>query len=293
MTHSQRHAFLIMAHDNWYVLEKLMRLLDGDWIDIFLHIDKKSKDFNIEYFKSICSNARVFFTRRHNVSWGNETQVRAEMTLFRSAYKNGPYHYYHFLSGSDLPIKTRDYIYHFFEFKDCNYLTVESDVSPYLWRLQTYINVFRQTWLPLFIRRRLNVASEIVQYKLSVNRLKWLKRHYSIIGKGYNWCDLPHKSVEVLMGAASDIRRFCRFTHCSDEMYKQTVLLNRCAREIGEMAPEDIRMIEWMPDGIHPRVFSTSDLSALLDENNPCLFARKFDARIDSTVVDTIYSKLS
>ena len=49
----QRHAYLIMAHNNWYTLEKLIRLLDVPWNDIYLHIDKKVKDFSQEYYKSI------------------------------------------------------------------------------------------------------------------------------------------------------------------------------------------------------------------------------------------------
>lgn len=39
---NRRHAYLIMAHNQWDVLEQLLRALDDPRNDIFLHIDKKT-----------------------------------------------------------------------------------------------------------------------------------------------------------------------------------------------------------------------------------------------------------
>lgn len=38
-----KHAYLIMAHGNWKILELLLKLLDFENNDIFLHIDEKAK----------------------------------------------------------------------------------------------------------------------------------------------------------------------------------------------------------------------------------------------------------
>lgn len=46
---------------------------------------------------------------------GGISQVVAEMTLFRTAFDNGPYSFYHLLSGTDLPIKSQDYIHKFMD----------------------------------------------------------------------------------------------------------------------------------------------------------------------------------
>lgn len=78
-----RHAFLIMAHNNWYTLEKLIQIIDAPWNDIYLHIDSKSKDFNKNYFLSLPKNAAIHLTKRHSVTWGNESQIKAEMELFK------------------------------------------------------------------------------------------------------------------------------------------------------------------------------------------------------------------
>lgn len=41
---SERHAYLIMAHNNFYILEKLLILLDDPRNDIYIHIDKKCQN---------------------------------------------------------------------------------------------------------------------------------------------------------------------------------------------------------------------------------------------------------
>lgn len=46
-----KHAFLIIAHNNWWQLKKLIECLDSDTHDIYVHVDKKSKDFDESYFK--------------------------------------------------------------------------------------------------------------------------------------------------------------------------------------------------------------------------------------------------
>ena len=49
-----KHAYLIMAHNNFGILEKLLMLLDDQRNDIYIHIDKKVKDFDFHYFSYIC-----------------------------------------------------------------------------------------------------------------------------------------------------------------------------------------------------------------------------------------------
>ena len=51
-----KHAYLIVAHNNFYILEKLIRLIDDTRNDIYLHIDKKTKNFDFEYFKNMGIN---------------------------------------------------------------------------------------------------------------------------------------------------------------------------------------------------------------------------------------------
>ena len=47
-----KHAYLIMAHNEFYILEKLLKLIDDERNDIYLHIDKKAKNFNFDKIKN-------------------------------------------------------------------------------------------------------------------------------------------------------------------------------------------------------------------------------------------------
>ena len=61
---------------------------------------------------SSCSN--VWKMKTIKVYWGDISLVKVEYLLFESALSHGPYAYYHLLSGTDLPIKSQDYIHAFF-----------------------------------------------------------------------------------------------------------------------------------------------------------------------------------
>ena len=83
-----RHAYLIMAHNNFKILEKTIMLLDDKFNDIYIHIDKKVSNFNYDYYKSLVKNSNIIFTERIDVKWGSFRQIQCEYILFKEAYKN-------------------------------------------------------------------------------------------------------------------------------------------------------------------------------------------------------------
>ena len=65
-----KHAYLIMAHNEPYILEKLLKLIDDERNDIYLHIDKKWKEFDFEKFKKFVTKGHFYFNDRLDVKWG-------------------------------------------------------------------------------------------------------------------------------------------------------------------------------------------------------------------------------
>ena len=49
----KKHAYLIMAHNNWKILEKLLILLDDKRNDIYLHIDLKSDFIDFSSMRAV------------------------------------------------------------------------------------------------------------------------------------------------------------------------------------------------------------------------------------------------
>lgn len=52
------HAYLIMAHNNFYTLEILLRMIDDSRNDIFVHVDKKVESFDYNYYHAIVKNPK-------------------------------------------------------------------------------------------------------------------------------------------------------------------------------------------------------------------------------------------
>lgn len=110
-----RHAYLIAAHDNYYVLEQLMRLLDDPRNDIYLHVDAKARDFDPSRFGRLCRHSSATLLPRMKVYWGDYSQVESVLRMLTVALnKNANYAYLHVLSGADLPLKSADHIHQFF-----------------------------------------------------------------------------------------------------------------------------------------------------------------------------------
>ena len=113
-SHYEKHAYLIIAHNEFGILEKQLELIDDDRNDIYVHIDKKVKNFDFENLKKKVKKSKLFFIKRMCVDWGGFSMVKCELALIKEALKEG-YKYYHLLSGVDMPLKTQDEIYNFFE----------------------------------------------------------------------------------------------------------------------------------------------------------------------------------
>ena len=164
-------------------------------------------------------------------------------------------------------------------------------ISGHEWRIKTYINIFRQQWLPQWVRARLNSLSTSVQYRLHVDRLAKLAAKYPKLGKGSNWCDLTEAAVRRLLAARRSIRRFTRFSRCSDELYKQIVLLND-----PDIAPTisscGTRKIDWTQGGSHPRVYTPADFDELVSAGGRDVFARKFSDVESRECIDRLYEYL-
>ena len=65
-----KHAYLIEAHKDDYVFYSLLKMLDHELNDIFIHMDAKNIEFDTEKAKKTIQRGRVFFTQRTSVMWG-------------------------------------------------------------------------------------------------------------------------------------------------------------------------------------------------------------------------------
>lgn len=303
-----KHAFLIIAHNNWWQLKKLIECLDSDTHDIYVHVDKKSKDFDESYFRNSSTKSSLKFYREFEVYWGGFSQVQVEMFLLKQAYANG-YDYYHIVSGADLPLKSNEEIDSFFKenkgkefiFYDEDALKGNPEISrraKYYHFLQNYRRRYTEKWKNSFFTfcERTSLALQIV---FGVNRVKNLDWQ---IKYGLQWVSITDELVKVILANEEKITSVFSYTNCADELFIQTIAFN-CGFNDYIFQPVDkqaanLRCIDWSrgKNG-NPYTYRLKDIDMLIPKigggrENLNLFARKFSETIDKDLIDEILVRL-
>ena len=112
-----KHAYMIAVHKYPEQIRILLELLDHEQNDLYIHIDSKSS-VSSEDLRCCVQRGRIFFVERISVEWARYSIVESTLIMLREAVKNGPYAYYHLLSGQDLPLKPVEEINRFFDTND-------------------------------------------------------------------------------------------------------------------------------------------------------------------------------
>ena len=70
------HAYLVAAHHQMQLLQILLHLIDDERNEIYLHVDKKCKEFKEEEFRQTVKKAKIHFIERRSVTWGGYSQIQ-------------------------------------------------------------------------------------------------------------------------------------------------------------------------------------------------------------------------
>ena len=282
------HAYLIIAHNEFTLLRKLLNCLDYLYNDIFLHIDKKA---DIEKLGNIrLKYAELHIYQEINVQWGGTSQIECELRLFEHAIENSNAEYFHLLSGVDLPLKKQNDIHEFFEinrgYEFIHFDTYMPAGDNVLSRVQLY---------HLFPFNSKKSNYNLNRYLTWLQRKLLIKRRHSInFYKGANWCSVTRKFVEMLLENSAWVSKEFAYSKCADELYKQTlfVIHKDEFKLYKDTVPNDyhaiMRNIDWQRGD--PYVWQAEDYDELI--NSDYLFARKFSMERDEKIVDMIVDGL-
>lgn len=287
-----KHAFLILAHNQFEQLKILLKMIDDERNDIFLHIDSKAKDFNQEDIKKAITYSKIYFTERTSVTWGEFSQIRAEMILLETAVNNQSedycYSYFHLLSGVDLPIKTNDEIHKFFSDnngKEFVHFSGEDQSNSDVSRIR-YYHIFRKK-RNLFYKILAQIALKIQKF-VGVNRLK---NSSLVVKKGTNWFSITNNFAEYVVSKRKDIEKTFSYSYCADELFLQTMLINSKFKDNLYMPNCNndqlacARYIDWNRG--NPYIFRLEDFNDII--LSPAMFARKFSMDADKEIIYKIY----
>ena len=269
-----RFAYLIIAHTEPDMLKALLRCLDDPRNDIFLHIDAKSP-MQYEDFQSIPRRSKITVMPRMDIQWGGSSLIRLEMDFLEAAVRQGPYDYYHLLSGQDLPIKTQDEIHAFFEARNgTEFVSIEEEKTKkpsVQWRYRYY------HWLKDFYGRKKGLLGHAEDALIAL-QMPFVRRDRNCVyGGGHQWFSITGTFAEYAVAHRDWVKKRFRFTYCCDEIFLQTLLLQSPYKEKLNRAPDMpgclqcARLIDWVRGG--PYTFTIEDLDMILA--SPAMFARK------------------
>jgi len=282
-----RHAYMIVAHNQFPLLQKLLKLLDDPRNDIFVHVDKKAT-VDLDALRGAVRVSKLTFVKRISVHWGRFSMIRCELSLMREAAK-GEYRYYHLLSGSDLPLRTQDEIHAFFEEHDgTEFLSVGSpDLPKNKSRIQYYYALHE------WIGRRGDGTSRglrfINRFFIGAQQLLRIDRTRKLpvaVYKGTNWFSITDGLVRHVLSREAFIRKHFNMSWCADELFVQTVAMDSPFRD--RIDSDVRRFMIWQKLG--PRALRLADYDAMRESG--ALWARKFDEKLDPEIVDRLFSEL-
>lgn len=272
-----KHAYLIMAHKAEYVLTTLIKMLDSVHNDIYIHFDLKSKDNTYLHLKGCVKYSRLTFVKRIKVYWGHISQCKAMYLLWEAAYNQGPYDYYHLISGVDLPIQTQSQIMNFFEAnRGKNFVGFSENKIPDKYNLHYFHPRYKRIGLAQHLLH-------LLEKKLGIRNRLFDKY---ILQRGCNWSSLTNDAVGILIARKNEFLQALKYTNCPDECITQTILYNSKLKDtIFNMNNEQrscMRLIDWQRGT--PYNYTVKDLEEIISSD--LIFCRKIS---ENALADKIY----
>ncbi|MBR6184623.1 MAG: hypothetical protein IKQ76_08690 [Bacteroidales bacterium] len=292
-----KHACLILVHTQPAQVRTLLSLLDDPRNDIYVHIDRKAP-FGAEALDGCCVRSTVHFIEpRISIHWGGSNMMLATLALLRAATAT-PHAYYHLFSGQDLPIKDQDTIHAFFAAHAGQEFLQFWPSGPSETGRATNFCLFPESAgvLPAKIANKL--VRGVLKPFGGINRDIDLRLSSS-------WFSITDACARYVVSREDWLRERFVHTMMPDEVFIGTVVWDSPFRErifddsIHLEREEDkrtllagnLRLIDWARGSTrHPWVFREEDWDLLV--GSPCLWARKFDRRVDARIIERLEKQL-
>lgn len=268
-----RHAWLIIAHNEFEILQRLVSALDAPESSFFIHIDKKVKTLPVIHAEQ---GEVIFLTERIDVRWGSISQIKCEFALIETAVSRGSYDFYHVISGTTLPLKPKEELFSIFEkFSGKCLLSGLCKDLPY----QETLKVRRYN---CFLKNFASTNS----VKRTVSQFLWksaiaLQRYWDIetnreavFFKASNWLSLSDSAARYLLSQEKQILKKYRYSFCGDEYFIPSELMTS---PLNKTIVNKTNYLLHHIERSNAKTYHLADFDTL--GNSGFWFARKFSAK--------------
>lgn len=272
-------GYFILLHRFPDQFKRMFRAIYAPGNSYVIHVDKGSgAEFAADIAEFLKPYHGVAIIESKKALWGGYSLVDAELRgMAKLLAMSSSWTHYINLSGQDFPLKSQAYIRDFLR------------ANP----RRQYIRALDQRAIrPDTLNRVSHMFVEALgrMFRTPVPR-PFLKGATPFIGTQWKVVTRSFCQFAVHHPSADRFKTFYRRSFIPDEAFFQTLMMN--SPNQGEVMNDDLRTIDWVPDGeikLRPRTFVTAD--ALRLTLSPDLFARKFDMNEDAMIFDLIEAHL-
>lgn len=277
-----RLVYIILSHHLPDQLVRLVDRLDRPGVTFLIHLDQKMPDDDVHTVdEGVGGRPNVEFLPRHRCTWAAFSIVEATLEGVRRC-RSLDFDYAILLSGQDYPIKSNEAIDAHFRQLDGKSIIHHLPFPMPDWdnggwdRIETY---------------HAHDRGRAVRFAARVRRRIPVRRKYPRglhpYGGAQFWA-LAQPAIGYVLDFVAQNPRFVasyKFTFVPDEMFFQSIVGN--ASDAIDTVNDAVNFVEWDRLGA---VLISSDFGSLADASH--LYARKFDVRVDASVLDMIDREL-
>ena len=265
-------AYFLLVHRYPDQFKTLFKAIYAPGNQYVIHIDKSSGPALADELKEFLTPYQgVAIIEPQDALWGGYSLVHAELRgMAHLLAMDDRWTHYINLSGQDFPLKTQDYMRQFFAAhpgKQFIRAVDQRKVRPdTLDRISHY-----------FLEKQGNMIATGVARAYLPGHIPFIGTQWKAVTRSF--CQYVCHDPQV-----QKFKDFYANSFIADEGFFQTVMQN--SGHHGLMMNDDLRMIDWVPDGpikLRPRNFGRDDLPRL--QRSRDLFARKFDAVEDPDIL--------
>ncbi len=272
-------AYFLLVHRYPAQFKRLFKAIYAPGNHYVVHVDKSSGSaLTTEITEFLKPYQGVSLLEPQNALWGGYSLVDAELRgMARLLEMSNNWTHYINLSGQDFPLKSQDYIRQFFAANPGKQFIRALDQRKE--RPDTLNRVSHH-----FIEENGKMNATGVPRPFLTGDTPFIGTQWKAVTRSF--CEFVCHDPR-----ADRFKIFYRNSFIADEAFFQTVIMN-CGDQ-GLVMNDDLRMIDWIPDGdikLRPRNYGEDDLKRL--QNSPDLFARKFDAEGDPRILTLLEKHL-
>jgi hypothetical protein len=291
-----RLGCIVTAHRDPEQLAVLLRVLQHPDVRLYLHLDRRQK---LGPFREAMIDQRVddvVLVRRHRVSWAAISVVDAALEGLAAGAADGC-DYFVLISGQDFPLRPMPEIVDFLAdnvtTSFLEHWPVGQSVHRFGGRDRTDFYSYSILGRRLMCVPRgedtdfLGSKGRLVNEALRVRGVFKPRRQFPAYLSpfaGSMWWNISRQAADHVLGFVAqhpDYRRYHVHTMAPDEMFVQSILAGTDFAEGHKLVADNLRFYRW--EGTHASTLTREELPAMLGSRK--LFARKFDPRVDDSVV--------